>query len=65
MSETNRPGWNKPLDESLYAPDEEEKVFLVATTGIEDDEGLKEHIINLQRKAFGVRMGFALIRLES
>ena len=54
MSETHRPGWAKPLDASLYAPDEEEKAFMKATTGIQDDEELKAHIIAVQTKAFGV-----------
>lgn len=54
MSETHRPGWAKPLDESLYAPDDEEKAFMKATTGIQDDEELKKHIIAVQTKAFGV-----------
>ena len=54
MSETHRPGWAKPLDPSLYAPDEEEKAFMKATTGIQDDEELKSHIIAVQTKAFAV-----------
>ena len=37
-----------------YAPDEEEKAFMKATTGIQDDEELKAHIIAVQTKAFGV-----------
>ncbi|KAI0720552.1 hypothetical protein C8T65DRAFT_633472 [Cerioporus squamosus] len=56
MSETHRPGWAKPLDESLYAPDEEEKAFMKATTGIQDDDELKTHIIAVQTKAFGLYM---------
>ena len=55
MSETHRPGWAKPLDESLYAPDEEEKAFMKATTGIQDDDELKEHILAAQANAFAVR----------
>lgn len=54
MSETHRPGWAKPLDASFYTPDEEEKAFMKATTGIQDDEELKTHIIAVQTKAFGV-----------
>lgn len=54
MSETNRPGWNKPLDESLYPTDEQGIAFMKATTGIEDDEELKKHILAVQAKAFGV-----------
>ncbi len=56
MSETHRPGWAKPLDESLYAPDDEEKAFMKTTTGIQDDDELKRHIIAVQTKAFGVSM---------
>ncbi|TBU29947.1 hypothetical protein BD311DRAFT_719492 [Dichomitus squalens] len=52
MSETHRTGWEKPLNPSLYAPDEEEKAFMQATTGIQDDEELKAHIIAVQTKAF-------------
>ena len=55
MSETYRPGWDKPLDQSLYAPDEEEKAFMKATTGIQDDDELKEHILAAQANAFAVR----------
>lgn len=54
MSDTFRPGWDKPLDDSLYAPDEEEKNFMKETTGIQDDEKLKQHIIAVQSKAFAV-----------
>ncbi|KAM5534971.1 hypothetical protein V8D89_011344 [Ganoderma adspersum] len=69
MSETHRPGWAKPLDTSLYAPDEEEKAFMKTTTGIQDDEELKTHIIAVQTKAFGyykypcIRM-FEFMRLK-
>ncbi len=58
MSETHRPGWAKPLDPSLYTPDEEEKAFMKATTTIQDDEELKAHIIAVQTSAFGVRGPF-------
>ena len=54
MSETYRTGWEKPLDPSLYAPDDEEKAFMKEATGIEDDEKLKAHIIAVQSKAFAV-----------
>ncbi|TBU48535.1 hypothetical protein BD309DRAFT_949327 [Dichomitus squalens] len=69
MSETHRPGWAKPLDPSLYAPDEEEKGFMKTTTGIQDDEELKAHILAVQSKAFGfykypcIRM-FEFMRLK-
>ena len=55
MSITHRPRWDLPLDTSLYAPDEEEKAFLKTTTGIQDDEELKAHILGIQTKAFTVR----------
>ena len=46
--------WDLPLDPSMYAPDEEEKAFMKTTTGIQDDEELKTHILAAQKKAFGV-----------
>ena len=54
MSITHRPRWDHPLDTSLYAPDEEEKAFMRTTTGIQDDEELKAHILAIQAKAFTV-----------
>ena len=54
MSATHRPSWDKPLDSSIYFLDEEEKAFMKAATGIQDDEGLKSHIIAVQTKAFAV-----------
>ncbi|PIL22630.1 hypothetical protein GSI_15321 [Ganoderma sinense ZZ0214-1] len=52
MSETHRPGWDKPLDPALYTLDEEEKAFMKAATGIQDDEELKTHVLAVQTKAF-------------
>ena len=54
MSETYRPGWDKPLDPSIYDPDDEEIAFMKATTGIQNDEELKKHIFAVQAKAFSV-----------
>ena len=54
MSETHRPAWDKPLDSSIYALDEEEEEFMKAATGIQDDEELKSHVIAVQTKAFAV-----------
>lgn len=54
MSETHRPGWVKPLDPSLYVLDEEEKTFMKATTGIQDEEEVKAHVVSVQTKAFAV-----------
>ena len=59
MSITHRPRWDLPLDTSLYAPDEEEKAFMKTTTGIQDDEELKAHILGIQTKAFTVRGKFS------
>ena len=46
--------WDLPLDPSMYAPDEEEKASMKTTTGIQDDEELKAHILAVQKKAFSV-----------
>ncbi|KAL5492120.1 hypothetical protein ACEPAI_3567 [Sanghuangporus weigelae] len=46
--------WDKPLDYSLYNPDEEEKMFFKKETGIEDDEQLREYIIAVQTKAYTI-----------
>ncbi|TBU33176.1 hypothetical protein BD309DRAFT_602586 [Dichomitus squalens] len=54
MSVTHRARWDLPLDPTMYAPDEEEKTFMKATTGIQDDEELKEHIFAIQAKAFTI-----------
>ncbi|KAH9924690.1 uncharacterized protein BXZ73DRAFT_91257 [Epithele typhae] len=67
--DNNRPAWHKTLDESLYTPDEEEKAFMKATTGIQDDGELKRHIIAVQTRAFSahkypcIRM-FEFMRLK-
>ncbi|KAI0320558.1 hypothetical protein OF83DRAFT_567380 [Amylostereum chailletii] len=44
----------RSLDTSLYNLGEQESIFLKQQTGIQDDEGLKEHILDLQAKAFAV-----------
>ena len=54
MSETMLKAWDKALDASFYAPDEEEKVFMREATGIQDDEELKNHIMTVQAKAYKV-----------
>ncbi|EJF56627.1 hypothetical protein DICSQDRAFT_157852 [Dichomitus squalens LYAD-421 SS1] len=54
MSLTHRSSWDLPLDSSMYAPDEEEKAFMKATTGIQDDEELKAHILAVQAKAWTI-----------
>ncbi|KAF5355072.1 hypothetical protein D9756_005754 [Leucocoprinus leucothites] len=45
----------KPLNQDLYNPDDEAKEFFKLETGMEDDKLLKEHILEVQAKAFKVR----------
>ncbi len=54
MAETMLKAWNKSLDDSFYAPDDEEKTFMQVATGIESDEELRAHIVTVQTKAFSV-----------
>ena len=54
MSDTMLKAWDKSLDVSFYAPDEEEKAFMKEATGIQDDEELKNHVITVQTKAYKV-----------
>ena len=42
------------LDESLYDPTDEESSFFKQQTGIQDDEELKAHIIQVQSEAYKV-----------
>jgi hypothetical protein len=50
-----------PLDPSLYRHDLEELQFFKKETGIQDDEKLKRHIIDVQRKAYEVRFRALII----
>ena len=43
-----------PLDPSLYALGTESLVFFKSTTGIHNDDELKEHILNVQAQAYVV-----------
>jgi hypothetical protein len=43
-----------PFDERLYSLDEEACAFFKAQTRINDDEGLKLHILAVQKKAYEV-----------
>lgn len=43
-----------PVDESLYSLDEEASAFFKAQTRIQDDDKLKRHILDLQKKAYEV-----------
>ena len=54
MADTMLKAWDKALDDSFYAPDEDEKAFMKAATGIQDDEELRQNIIRVQTKAFSV-----------
>ncbi|KAJ7204851.1 hypothetical protein C8J57DRAFT_1259255 [Mycena rebaudengoi] len=54
-----------PLDESLYdrfASDSESLAFIKSHTGIEDPDALREHIIDVQRKAYEVGSHLNLFR---
>ena len=46
--------WKRPLDASLYAPDEDEAAFMRAATRIADGREMKEHILASQRQAYAV-----------
>lgn len=43
-----------PLEPSLYALSTESLAFFKSTTGIGDDDELKEHIMNVQAQAYAV-----------
>ena len=43
------------LDEQLYDLNEEERRFLKGQTGIQEDDELKAHILQLQAEAYKVR----------
>ena len=45
------------LDPTRLNLNEQEARFFKSLTGIEDDEELKKHIIQVQTKAYGVRSG--------
>ena len=44
----------KALDERLYDLSDEERSFLKEQSGIQDDDELKEHIIQVQTEAYKV-----------
>ena len=44
----------KALDESLYDLNNEERSFLKEQSGIQDDDELKKHVIQVQTKAYKV-----------
>ena len=44
-----------PLNPGLYKLDAESLAFFKSTTGIQDDDQLKEHILDVQARAYAVR----------
>ncbi|KAJ8509376.1 hypothetical protein ONZ45_g8455 [Pleurotus djamor] len=50
-----------PLDESLYVPKPDELAFFKNITGIKTDDELKQHILQVQAKAYNVH-GYPCIR---
>ena len=42
------------LDPSLYSPTPQESAFLKSQTKIEDDEELKQHVLEVQKEAWEV-----------
>lgn len=42
------------LDADLYRPDDNQVAFTKKTTGIQDDDELKEHILAMQKEAFAI-----------
>ena len=54
------PALQLKLNPDLYHIHPEEAAFFKQQTGIQDDELLKQHIIQVQAKAFEVRLSFLL-----
>ena len=48
----------QPLDEKLYAIDDEALDFMKKQTGIQDTEELKKHIMTVQAEAYSVSIQF-------
>jgi hypothetical protein len=54
-SSKNKVDWNVlPLDPDLYWMQDSEREFFRAHTGIQDDEELKRHVLDVQRQAYSV-----------
>ena len=51
-----------PLDPSLYSIEDDALEFMKASTGIQDPEELKKHILAVQEEAYAVCMGSGLPR---
>jgi len=43
-----------PLDDQLYSLSPDALDFFKSQTGIEDEDALREHILSVQKKAYGV-----------
>jgi len=55
MAETaHLPRHNQEIDPSLYDLKDDEKTFFKQLTGIEDEDELKEHALNIQKEAFAI-----------
>lgn len=50
----SRPMANVELDPTLYKSSPEEIAFFKQQTGITSDEGLKEHVVSIQKEAWDV-----------
>jgi len=46
----------RPLDPTLLNLEEDAAAFFESLTGIQDEEGLKKHIIHVQEKAYQARL---------
>jgi hypothetical protein len=51
---STRQGLQVALDESLYNLTDEERAFFKQQTGIQDDDELKAHIVQVQAEAYKV-----------
>ncbi|KAI9059638.1 hypothetical protein FKP32DRAFT_1596194 [Trametes sanguinea] len=54
VAEDTQRVWPVPLDASLYSIDEEASEFMKTTTGIQDPEEIKEHILAVQAEAYAI-----------
>jgi len=54
LQRSTREGLEVALDESLYNLSDEERAFFKQQTGIQDDDELKAHILQVQAEAYKV-----------
>jgi len=64
MSKYANPSTKPPLEPRFYNPTEEEVRFLQSQTGIQDRDQLKQHILEVQQKAYDI-YGYPCIRFMS